>query len=327
MDAGIDIGYSSVKAISGDRRTIFQSVIGTPERSRFSLHDNSNDGLVLNDTGGTWLVGDAAVTQSRFVSRREDATWYLGDEYRRLMLAAFARLTTGTAVKLNVVTGLPVAYYTTGKDELQALFLGRHKVEIEGRTPQQIEVEQCRVIPQPFGAALSVALTDGGKMADRTMAEGPVGVIDVGGKTTNLLSVRGLSDVARETTSVNIGAWDAVRSVRDYLTETYPGLDLRDHDLITVIQTRELYFFGERIDLSGQVDDILHKMAQTVIAAATQLWNGGGTMRAILVAGGGAYLLGNHLRQAFRHIRIVENPQFANAVGYYKFARLLAGRS
>jgi hypothetical protein len=88
-----------------------------------------------------------------------------------------------------------------------------------------------------------------------------------------------------------------------------------------------VWYFGEEVDLSEVIDDTLDKMAHTVIANATQLWNGGGSMRAILVAGGGAHLLGGHIQKAFRHARVVDNPMYANASGYYKFARLLATRS
>jgi len=37
MNAGIDLGYSAVKAISGDRRFQFPSVVGTPDRVRFAI--------------------------------------------------------------------------------------------------------------------------------------------------------------------------------------------------------------------------------------------------------------------------------------------------
>lgn len=326
MDAGIDIGYDSTKVISGGRRAIFKSVIGTPERSHFSLNGFQETEIVLHENGAAWLIGDAAVTQSRFVNRREDAAWYVSNEYRRLMLAAFGQLTTGTAVKMTVVTGLPVAYYDVGKEEVGELFQGRHKLEVQGRTPQQIEVEQCRVIPQPFGTVLALALNDAGRIVDREVADGPVGVMDIGAKTTNLLSARGLRDVARETTSVNIGAWDVVRAVRDYLGTAYADLDLRDHDLMDAIQAGEVWYYGERIDLSGVVTDTLDKMANTVISHATQLWNGGAALRTILVAGGGAHLLGGHIRRVFRHARIVDTPRYANALGYYRFAVFLGQR-
>jgi hypothetical protein len=48
-------------------------------------------------------------------------------------------------------------------------------------------------------------------------------VIDIGGKMTNLLSVAGFSEISPETTSLNAGAWDAVRAVGEYPARDLPG--------------------------------------------------------------------------------------------------------
>lgn len=323
MYAGIDIGYDSTKVASGERRAAFRSVSGTPERSRFSLNGSHNGDIRLVDEGQTWLVGDAAVTHSRFLHRREDPGWFRSADYRRLLLAGLAQLTAGTAVRLQVVTGLPVATYEQGKDEVRALFLGSHRVELEGRPPQRLEVTACRVIPQPFGTVLSLALSDAGRIWDRALAEGPVGVIDIGGKTTNLLSVAGFSEVSRETTSLNAGAWDAVRAVGEHLAHLCPELELRDHQLMDALRERAVYHYGQRIDLAPVVAETLDRLAGTVIGAAGQLWGNGARLRAILLSGGGAHLLGERLRAEFRHARLAPEPRFANASGYYKLAVFL----
>jgi plasmid segregation protein ParM len=152
-----------------------------------------------------------------------------------------------------------------------------------------------------------------------------VGVIDVGGKTTNLLSVNRLSEIGRETASVNVGAWEAVRSLREYLNVHHPGLDeLRDHQVIDAVIARQVKYYGEPVDLAGAIDDVLEPLADQVLAEASQLWNGGATLDAILVGGGGAHLLGPYVCRHFRHARVVEDPVFANAVGFYRFAQRLA---
>src|SRR5690606_6576381 len=133
------------------------------------------------------LVGEGAMTQSRFVNRREDRAWIESDEYYHLFLAALTELTSATVADLVLVTGLPVAFYND-KATLQRRLLGVHKVTREGRHAQTFKVAECRVIPQPFGALLAAALDDRGRVADQELATGAVGVIDVGGKTTNLLS-------------------------------------------------------------------------------------------------------------------------------------------
>lgn len=329
MIAGIDSGYDSHKIVTNGKQESFKSVVGTPERSRFSLNGHHNTDIVLTDQDGTWLIGDSAVEQSRFIYRREDHDWYKSAEYRRLMLAAFGQLTTGTAVRMDIVTGLPVAYYETGKDDVRDLFTATHRVEIAGRTPQRIEVTSCRVIPQPFGTVLSMAFTDTGKVADKSLIDGPVGVIDVGGKTTNILSVKGFSEVSRETTSVPVGAWDIVRAVRDALGRQYPELqDRSDHEIMAAVRNREIYHFGRQIDLSETVTEAVNNMAGTILSTATRLWKTADHLRAVLVSGGGAHWLGQNIvrsREFSRHSRVivVPDPTFANAIGYWKLGVFL----
>ncbi len=321
IKAGIDLGYNAVKVMSSRGASMFPSVIGTPDRARFSLNGVSDD-IVLTVLGdGTWLVGEGAITQSRFATRREDRGWIESAEYYRLMLAAMTEATAGS-VEMKVVTGLPVAFYDD-KDILVNCFLGEHRTQREGRRGQTIRVVECRVIPQPFGALLAVSLDDQGRIVNREMAEGAVAIIDVGGKTTNLLSVNRLAEIARETASVNVGAWDVVRQVREYLAEVCPELDLRDHEIVEAITRRQVKYFGEPVDLTDIVETAVYPMAEQVIAQATQLWNSGARLDAVLVAGGGAHLLGQYIEQYFRHARVVDNPVFANVTGYYRFAQRL----
>jgi hypothetical protein len=292
MNVGVDIGYSAVKSMYGKRRMTFPSVVGTPDRARFSLDRHNVGAIVLAQPDGTtWLVGHRAVEQSRFVNRREDRAWIESDEYYQLILAAFTELTKATLVDLVVVTGLPVAFYSD-KATLRDRFLGEHRATREGRRSQVFRVTDCRVIPQPFGSLLAAALDDRGRIADNELATGAVGVIDVGGKTTNLLSVNRLTEIARETASVNVGAWDVARAVRGYLADHCPHLELRDHRVVDAVIARQVKYYGQPVDLGQVVDEALEPMADQVIAQATQLWNGGASLDTILVSGGGALLLG-----------------------------------
>lgn len=323
MNVGLDIGYSAVKAVSGERRITFPSVVGTPDKARFSL---SADQTVILTYPDHVQVGEGAISQSRFLQRREDRHWIESAEWYALFLAALTELTTTTVAELRIVTGLPVAFYAD-RQTVRDRLLGEHKVQREGRHAQTFRVTDCRVIPQPFGTLLAACLDDRGRIADTVLATGAVGVIDVGGKTTNLLSVNRLAEISRETASVDVGAWDAVRAVKDYLAERYPGLeDLRPHQVADAVAKRQIRYYGKPVDLSRVVDDIVQPLADQVVAEASQLWNGGATLDAILVSGGGALLLGEYIRRHFRHARVVEEPVFANALGFWRFAQRLANQ-
>lgn len=323
MHVGFDGGYNAVKAVTEARKVSFPSVTGTPDRARFSLNGRPEE-LIINLGNEQWLVGEAAVIQSRFIQRREDRAWINSSEYHRLFLAALTELSPANWVDMVIVTGLPIAYFDD-RQALAARLKGEHRVQREGRKSQVFRVTDVRVIPQPFGALLSEALDNQGRPVDQTLAGGRVAVIDIGGKTTNFLSVDRLADVSKETASVNIGAWDVVRAVRDYLTlpNHCPDLDLRDHALVEVIKAGKVRYYGELIELGEVIEAALEPMARQIISQAGQLWNSGANLDAILVTGGGANLLGERIMAHYRHARIVKEPVYANAVGYWKLSQRL----
>lgn len=105
MNIGLDLGYWATKAVAGERRISFPSLVGTLDRGRFAFSENGA-GIVLVEPARV-QVGEDAVRQSRFVHRREDRSWIESEEYYHLALAALTELTTATVVELRVVTGLP----------------------------------------------------------------------------------------------------------------------------------------------------------------------------------------------------------------------------
>jgi plasmid segregation protein ParM len=322
MNIGLDIGYSATKTITGEgRRAQFPSAVGTPDEAHFSL--NGNENIILEQPSRV-QIGAGAILQSRFIHRREDRHWIESPEWYALAAAAWTELSTGTRVNLEVVTGLPVAFFSD-KETVSARLLGRHTVQRQGRHAQTFEVTRCTVIPQPFGALLAETLDDRGRIVDRDLATGTVGIIDIGGKTTNLLSVNRLAEINQATDSVDVGAWDIVRALRDWLGTRYPGLEeLRDHQVINAVVHRSVKYYGEIVDLSAIVTGTLEPMADQVIAQASQLWNGAATLDGIIVAGGGAILLGTYIQRAFRHARVADDPVFANALGFYRFCQRLS---
>lgn len=319
MQIGLDIGYSAVKAISGDRRVTFPSAVGTPDKARFSL--NNSKSVVLLEPDHV-QVGEGAIAQSRFLHRREDRRWIESTEWYTLALAAFTELTTAKGAELFIVTGLPVAFYGD-KAVVRNRLLGTHRMQREEHHAQTFQVTECKVIPQPFGALLAACLDDKGRIVDGDLASSAVGVIDIGGKTTNLLSVNRLAEIGRETASTNAGAWDAVRGLRQWLDASCPDLDLRDHQVVEAMIIRRVKYYGQLVDLTDAVGAILEPLADQVLAEATQLWNGAAALDAILVSGGGALLLGPYIQQHFRHARVISDPVFANALGFWRFAQRL----
>lgn len=320
MRIGQDNGYNAAKVVSDGRRAIFPSVVGTPTtRTAFAINGH-DDEIKISAAGQTWLVGDGAVNQSRFLVRREDRDWINSDEYYAIAMAGISEMTSASGVDIKLVTGLPVSYFGDNAS-LKKRLLGDHKFQRAGRNTQTVKISDVRVVPQPFGALLSEALDNRGGLANQEYA-GRVGVIDVGGKTTNFLSANKLAEIPNETASINVGGWDIIRQLRDYLAETVPGLELRDHELAAVLKDRSVKVAGEVVGLPG-LAAIIEPMGDQVLATARQLWGSALRLDSILIAGGGAHLIGPHLQIRFKQARVLDNPVYANATGFWKLAQRL----
>jgi len=322
---GLDIGYGFSKVEDEKGSHIFASAIGTPDTSRFGLEANGTRQLIVSNT--VHLVGDDAVEQSRILQRREDRRWTESEEYKVLFSAALDTVINGNGGihQVLLVTGLPIAFYDD-KDILQGRLIGHHTIQRKGHSPRYVHVQECRVVPQPFGSLFSLAFNHDGTIADANLLQAKVGIVDIGSKTTNVLGTTHAKELLRASGSVNSGGWDIVRALRTYLDQTFEDAELRDHDIARAITDRSIRYYGRTVDLGDTIDEIVTPFAEQVFAQISQLWNQGAAMDTILISGGGANLVGPSLRRHLqRHadVRIIPDPQMANVRGYFRYAKFL----
>jgi len=323
MIVGIDIGYSHVKIASNDHTSIFPSVVGSPDLPRFTT--STYDPILIRNGISPVLVGHAAVEQSRFTDHRESRDWIHSEQYKALYYAALTEASRATRVEVKLITGLPLAYYED-KQALRAILAGQHRVTRtypEGPMTHQYEVDPY-VIPQPFGALFSLGFSPTGTIQDASLLTGRIGIVDVGGKTTNLLTAEKGGEVVRSTASVNKGCWNVVRAIENELSQICSDLSPRPHEIIEYIKARSVSYYGHQVNLSDAIREAVTPFARDVIASATQIWGAGADLDTILISGGGAHILGPSLRAHFsRHsdVRVLEDPVFANVRGYLYYGR------
>lgn len=326
MNTGLNIGYSHTKAIAnvnGDLRQVhFPSVVGSPDEVHWSpgFGQNGVRSIRLVEPEPV-LIGEEAILQSRFLNRREDRSWVTSREWYLLALAALSELTR-VSTTISVVTGLPVAYFND-RDAVQAALTGTHRVQQDGRNAQTLTIDKVAVIPEPYGTLFDLLWDNRGQVADASIATGFFGIIDCGGKTTNLLTVNRCHEIGRNTTSIPVGVWDAVRAMRAHLEDYCAGLELRDHQVVQALIDRKVRYRGDDVDLRHATATILAELAGQIAGQVTQIWSGMANMDAVLITGGGALLFGPALtaRVDFTQTRIVRDPVFANARGFWKYAQ------
>lgn len=320
MQLGLDVGYNATKCVSASKRAKFPSVTGSPDVAGFSF--NGDDGMVLTHPYHV-SVGEQAIEQSASLDARIDRAWLGSDKWHALALTALSEMTRSSSGEVRVVAGLPTAFYSD-RETVKEILLGRQSFQRLGRGRQTLTVADARVMPQAFGSLFAECLNDLGKVKDRALRHGRIGVLDIGGKTTNLLTALGLKEISKQSTSIDAGGWAIVGRVHDWLHMEYPDLTVSEYDLVPHIVSREIAYHGEPVDLGEIIDSATADLVTEIRGQARRLWNGAARLESVLITGGGSHLVGKALLSEFRQARIVAEPVFANAVGFYRFSRAIS---
>ena len=326
LNAGIDIGYYSTKIVAdGGVSVILPSVTGTPDMPITKFYDGKSDDHlvveVLEEKIKQYLVGNSALRLSRITQRREDRTWIENYEYYVLLIAALAIAAQSQREALiNVTTGLPVSYYDADKPILENIFGRIHRAKVNG-TKLEYEVN-ARVTTQGFGSYIDLLMGDDGLMHREEFLTSIIGIVDIGGHTTNIQTIDRTENVRPKTATFPIGGWDLVRSVQSQIANEYPDVNLQDHSVAEAIKNRAFKRYGKPESIAGIVDVCSAPIVRDVLARLTQLWGSGSGVDAVYVTGGGAHLFGSKIVEAFPHAELVQDPVMSNARGYWKYTRI-----
>jgi hypothetical protein len=322
MDIGIDVGFHTTKAAWDGRDAIFASFVSKFRSSRVDV--KNEDAISIQSESGHFLVGDQALRLGQG-ARQESAQWLGSPEWLTLFYAAISELTTAAGFGARVVIGLPLSDYDRDKKAIAEIVRGHHTFKRNGNRAQSFDVTDLRVVPQAWGAVLDELLDKNGKVVNEEISDQRVAVIDIGGHTVNYLAVDGLADIPDESRGTERGAWSVVRAVREFLDREHPDLArYKDHTLMQATVKSVIPDGDEEVRLGPVIGPIIEDIGQEIVRTARQYWGqGAGTFRQVLVIGGGAHLWFNHIKTAFKHARMLDNPVMVNARGFAKFAAYL----
>jgi plasmid segregation protein ParM len=329
MIVGVDIGYGYTKAVGEDRQVVFPSVIGKAERIRYQndlrrahLPDDLSGTTLITEEGDRF-VGELALLQSRVQWTLLDRSRVEDPSARLLFLAALSELAGGAHAtrEYSVVTGLPVNWYVDREKVVQQL-AGRHVVRrVNGKQiVHRLTVADVLVVPQPFGSLFDALLGPDGQIVDEDLAHGRLGVVDIGTYTTDYVLVDALRYVEKGSGTIATAMSKAYALIGRSLLDSY-GLELRMHEVDQAVRRGHVTVYGERREIEWLVSPVLDALSTEILAQAGTLWGDGRDLAAILVTGGGAHVLGERIRDRYRHARLIGNAALANVNGFLKYGR------
>ena len=331
---GCDVGYGYTKVARGSRCWCFPSLVGGASGEQLTgLFSGGGAGqlsrLRVEIEGlGPFAVGELALNGSGDATRAFAQERWQHPSMRVLVDAAIALALAGGPAGggLHLATGLPLAYWASGRRPFQEWARSlddRVRLLADGIPSGWLRVtpQVVTVYPQAAGALYSALFDASGRLRERGAlgSGGLIGVIDVGWRTTDYLVLdldQGLQ--VREdlsgTEELGTGLIDQALQ-RAFRQRT--GAVLPPDRLDFGRRRGEVTFAGRRVALGDARDEASSALAGTVADRVKAAWGAQGAfLSRLYLAGGGALALGEQLARAFPGATAVPDAQFANVHGF-----------
>jgi plasmid segregation protein ParM len=278
---------------------------------------------IYRDENTELFVGDLAISQGRdSFSARGDVSRYYSDTAIHLLLTTTAALTPyESEIAINMVTGVPVDTYI-GNPEIRRTvrntLSGSYNFSLNG-------VDRCTHI-----AVKSVVMEGAGAMVKYGL-NGKVrqGVIDIGGKTTDLFVSNGQEPISSLCKSIPIG----VENAYDQLNAQFESLyrrpldrsELRDimYAFINGKKPGPIYADGSLIpNVSDLARKATNKVGTEIAAYIAAYWRDNlagkvaSSFARVLLIGGGSYYYKAPIQRQIANVSLPDKPEMANAAGY-----------
>lgn len=322
----VDDGYAQIKAYGqAPDGSIITHVNRSSVRSgRYGMGSVGGDGMVgLYETE----VGAFTVSDDTESENTQFDGFHTSPMNRVLVMHGLVSAKDGVFEnhRIKLVTGLPVAdfFRVDGfKDDAKietkkANLLKPVKLLSGGASPI---IDEVIVGCQAIAAWYDYALDD--NLEIRNDIDGEVAIIDIGGRTTDIATVvSGRAVDHRRSATANIGVLDVYRDVSKEISHKF---NLRDELTIKVIdkavRTGQIKLWKDVVDVSDIVAKVIAEYQDKIAREVERRINKGATMNAVVFVGGGSALF-SKISEEFPNGEIIDDPEFSNARGLFKFVR------
>ena len=296
-----------------------------------------SDEIVIEYQNREYLVGDLALRES------QDASAAYGDISRYWQLRAVLLLLalSGKALQereyaLHVVTGLPVETFTNeNREQVKERLSGEYPYWYRGEH-RTAHITVAKVVTEGVGVLITEGESDPATLQ---------GVIDIGGRTTDVMAARGVSTVADMSQGRAIGVEQVGKILSNFFDIYYKRPLSYDERRVLLYRYSEgielpaLKAQGKIVDkgqLRGWIEQAIADVAQDVASFVSSIPGWGtsekgtvaGNIDPLFVVGGGTYYFFDAIKERIPHAKkLAVQSEYANAEGYAHLARRSLQRS
>ena len=316
--AGIDDGFADTKLVTQDRKVRVASCARAGHDGLSAV--NASDeviGASYETAGRHFTVGDFIHGEE---TRFDD---FPTSDLNRVVVHHALRLAGLSGQRVKIASGLPLDMFFKGSVRNEAVIrakqealLKRVNVSHTGETAQIIEHV---VLPEGVASWFDFAFDDDG---NQLALDGPCGVIDIGGKTTDCVTILPGHHIDHMRSGTgNMGVLDVYEQVSAHMRTQFGEGQVSRRVLDRAVRTGTIKRFGREHSVQAAVTTSLDDISERVLREAKRHFGSGADLDVILFVGGGAALM-TKLTSYFPNARVQPEPEFANARGMYKYLKL-----
>ena len=324
---GRDAGCAGIKLAYKDNtgEIVEKSIRSLAKLGKASIGMGGVSGITYQCDGETWSISENYFGCED--TRYDDYPF----ESLNAVLGTHALIQAGLEGQdLQVSSGLPINQFYDSVKGPRADLINRkhaqnglivHRLGADGFQRVNIQTESIQVSPEGLAGWVDVCLDENG--APRSEVTSPVGLVDIGGRTTDIAVVTGgLSfDIEPEYTgTLKVGFLDLYQDLNEKLTDRYNCGKIEIAALDTALQTGKIQLFTEEpVDISEEIEQSKKAISKEIMREVGRRFSKVQHMAGVAYFGGGAENMRADLEKG-QNVIIPGRAQFANARGYLKIA-------
>ena len=323
---GVDDGHYAVKVFTENEK------ISLPSRALSGRHllsmQNQDEGFYTTEEGVTYTV-------SEYLQNYEDTRYreFPKSPLVRVLIHAALRKAGLGGKDVIVTTGLPVSYYYFPSGQKDENLIRGKKENLSKKvicgTLKSANIVSNTVTAEAIAAYVDQLMDlDGNRTAQyEDIKASTVGVIDIGGKTTDCaVIIPGGNQVdAVRSGSSDHGVLQLMEALEARLRNMFDLGNVPPRLVESAIAKGTVKIAGEEKNVTDVVTAEKERLAEQIMSGVRHRIGDGKDLDFILFVGGGSIVMRDQLARNFQHCRFAEDAEYANARGMYKLAKYVYG--
>lgn len=326
---GVDDGHYAIKVVTESGQ-----MFSIPSRAKAGKHliewngGSDSDGAIYVSEEGTTFTAHGHLTEY-------DDTRFRGYPQSALnrVLVHHALRKAGFANKaVHIATGLPVSYYYSGANPNKTMIDGKVenlKKAVMCETGSCARILENVVTTEAIAAYFDQIIGMDGAPTPvyAEIAESHVGVIDIGGKTTDCAVILpGGSHVdTQRSGSSDVGVLKLNDNIEAMLRTKFNFEAVPPRLIEAAVSTGRIKVYGQDQDVADLVREAKETLAESIMSIVRAKIGSGMDLDWVLFVGGGSIVMRDQLAKHFPNARFPDHPEFANARGMLKIAKYIFG--